>query len=85
VTRCGIKIDRTASAWLIRRFIDPQARFSFVDPRAYTHRTGEVRFDMFEGEFTHQGEMCTFEVLLERSVSTIPACVRSAKSFTIWT
>ncbi|HEY1337839.1 MAG TPA: chromate resistance protein ChrB domain-containing protein [Bryobacteraceae bacterium] len=67
VTRRGIKIDRTASAWLIRRFLDPDARFVFVEPSVYTHRDGELRFDMFEGEFTHQGDLCTFEVLLDRA------------------
>ena len=64
VTRQGVKVDRTASAWLIRRFIDPAGQFRFVDPRSYTHGEGELRFDMFEGEFTHQGDLCTFEVLL---------------------
>ena len=64
VTRRGIKVDRMASAWLVRRFIEPQASFRFVDPDSYTHQEGELRFDMFEGEYTHQGELCTFEVLL---------------------
>jgi hypothetical protein len=73
VTRRGIKIDRIASAWLIRRYIDPQARFSFVDPGEYRHRESEIRFDMFEGEFTHEGDHCTFEVLLERSAIADPA------------
>src|SRR5258708_4513391 len=66
VTRRGIKIDRTACCWLIRRFIDPTAEFSFVDPNQYVHREGDLRFDLFEGEFTHEGESCSFEVLLER-------------------
>lgn len=66
VTRQGIKIDRTACCWLIRRFIDPAAQFSFVDPTQYVHREGELRFDMFEGEFTHEGDRCSFEVLMER-------------------
>jgi hypothetical protein len=66
VTRTGIHVDRMASAWLIQRFIDPQARFKFVTAREYRHREGELRFDMFDGEFTHQGELCTFEVLLAR-------------------
>jgi hypothetical protein len=66
VTRRGIKIDRTACCWLIRRFIDHDAEFSFVDPNQYVHREGELRFDMFEGEFTHEGESCSFEVLAER-------------------
>jgi hypothetical protein len=66
VTRTGIHVDRIASAWLIQRFLDPQARFKFVVAKEHKHKAGELRFDMFEGEFTHQGERCTFEVLLER-------------------
>ena len=64
VTRQGVQIDRIASAWLIRRFIDPEARFKFVPGTGYTAQPGELRFDMFEGEFTHRGDRCTFEVLL---------------------
>jgi hypothetical protein len=67
VTREAVQVDRIASAWLIRRFIDPGARFKFVPGRAYLPRTGEVRFDMFEGEYTHEGDRCTFEVLLQRA------------------
>ena len=66
VTRTGIHVDRMASAWLIRRFIDEKARFKFVSAREYRHKKGELRFDMFDGEFTHQGDLCTFEVLLGR-------------------
>jgi hypothetical protein len=65
VTRQGVKVDRISSSWLVRRFVDPQAEFRFVDPETYTHTDGELRFDMFEGEFTHQGDQCTFEVLLD--------------------
>ena len=66
VTRTGVHVDRIACAWLIRRFIDPSAGFRFVDAKAQDHREGELRFDMFEGEFTHEGSMCTFEVMLRR-------------------
>ena len=66
VTRRGVFIDRVASAWLIRRFIDPEARIEFVDPKEYQHRAGDIRFDMFEAEYTHEGERCTFETLLAR-------------------
>jgi len=65
VTRKGIHIDRIASAWLIRRFIDPDARFKFVASKGYRPKTDEVRFDMFEAEYTHKGDRCTFEVLVE--------------------
>ena len=59
-------VDRTACAWLIRRFIDPSARFRFVSGGGYRPGRGEIRFDMAGAEFTHDGERCTFEVLLER-------------------
>ena len=64
VTRRGVKVDRIATAWLIRRFIDPAAQFRFVDQDRYQHSAREIRFDMFEGEFTHEGDFCTFEALL---------------------
>ena len=64
MTRQGVHVDRIASAWLIRRFIDPEARFKFVPAKGYAPQPGELRFDMFEAEFTHEGDRCTFEVLL---------------------
>ena len=73
VTRQGVQIDRIASAWLIRRFIDADARFKFVPGTGYAAQPGELRFDMFEGEFTHRGERCTFEVLLGESSLEDPA------------
>ena len=66
VTRKGLHIDRVASAWLIRRFIDADAMFKFVPARGYRPEKDEVRFDMFQAEFTHEGDRCTFEVLLTR-------------------
>lgn len=66
VTRGGVNVDRIASAWLIRRFIDEEARFKFVAARGYSPRTGELRFDMFEAEYTHVGEDCTFQTLQHR-------------------
>src|SRR5215471_10875609 len=73
VTRQGVYIDRIASAWLIRRFIDPEARFKFVSGKGYRPDEGELRFDMFEAEFTHEGDKCTFEVLMERAAVKDPA------------
>ena len=66
VTRQGVHVDRIACAWLIRRFIDRDARFKFVAAKNYNSQKRELRFDMFEGEFTHEGDRCTFEVLLSR-------------------
>lgn len=67
VTRRGVHVDRIASAWLIRRFIDPDARFKFVDGRHYDPIEGEFRFDMVDAEFTHEGDRCSFEMLLLRA------------------
>jgi hypothetical protein len=64
VTRKGIHIDRIACAWLIRRFIDKQPTFKFVPARGYTPAARELRFDMFDAEFTHDGDRCSFEVML---------------------
>jgi hypothetical protein len=66
ITRRDIHVDRMASGWLIRRFIDPKATFRFVDLSRYQHRPGELRFDLDGAEFTHEGERCTFEVLQRR-------------------
>ena len=73
MTRQGVQVDRIASAWLIRRFIDPGARFKFVPGTGYRPQPGELRFDMFEGEFTHRGDRCTFEVLLAHAGLDDPA------------
>jgi hypothetical protein len=73
VTRQRVYVDRIASAWLIRRFIDPDARFKFVAGKGYVPQAGELRFDMFEAEFTHEGDRCTFEVLLSKAGLNDPA------------
>src|SRR5262249_36181396 len=72
VTRRGVHVDRIASAWLIRRFIDRGARFKFVDDRPYQLKPGELRFDMFEAEYTHEGDRCTFETLVSQFGLTEP-------------
>jgi hypothetical protein len=79
VTRKGIHVDRMASAWLIRRFIDSGARFKFVPPKGYKPLPGELRFDMFEAEFTHEGDRCTLEVLMERIGLGDPAVIPIAE------
>jgi hypothetical protein len=65
VTRPRPGVDRMSSAWLIRRFIDPKARFDFRSSNPGP-RSREVPFDMFGVEFGHDGERCTFEVLARR-------------------
>jgi hypothetical protein len=64
-TRARPKIDRLASAWLIRHFIDPASRFAFFAEKDTPPRDA-VTFDTYGGSFTHEGEDCTFEVLVRR-------------------
>jgi hypothetical protein len=66
VTRANVHVDRMASAWLIRRWVDPDAKFKWVADRNYRPEALEIRFDMYQAEFTHEGDQCTFEVLLGR-------------------
>ncbi|MCG8434798.1 MAG: chromate resistance protein [Gammaproteobacteria bacterium] len=66
VTRRNVYVDRIASAWLIRRWIDANAVFKFTSNKNYAPSAREIRFDMFEAEFTHEGDKCTFEVLAEK-------------------
>lgn len=70
VTRRGVHADRIACAWLIGRFIDPQASFKFVDAKTHQPQEGELRFDMADAEFTHEGDWCSFETLLARAELT---------------
>ncbi|MDL2398906.1 chromate resistance protein ChrB domain-containing protein [Rhizobium mayense] len=73
VTRNGVHVDRIACSWLIRRFIDPDAVIRFVPGKGYVPNPGEIRFDMFEGEITHEGECCSFETLIARAGMADPA------------
>ena len=73
VTRRDVHVDRIACAWLIRRFIDPDGRFKFVPGTGYQPEEGELRFDMFEAEFTHEGDRCSYEVLLAHAGTEDPA------------
>ncbi len=66
VTRENLFVDRIACGWLIQRFVDKDARFKFVEPATYIPKPDELRFDMFDGEYTHTGNRCTFEVMIER-------------------
>jgi hypothetical protein len=65
VTRPRPGVDRMASAWLIRRFIDPQARFAFAADRAAVPADA-LPFDMFGVDYAHHGDDCTFETLCRR-------------------
>ncbi len=64
MTRRNLHIDRLASAWLIKQFIDKRPRFYFVVEGETVE--GAIPFDMFGAEFTHHGEDCTFETMLKR-------------------
>ena len=79
VTRKGIHVDRMASAWFIRRFLDGDAKFKFVPAKGYKPLSGEIRFDMFEAEFTHEGDSCTLEVLIKRTGIEDPAVIPIAE------
>lgn len=67
VTRRGVHVDRIACAWLIRRFVDPRASFRFVDAKSHRPDEGELRFDMSDAEFTHEGDRCSFETIVLRA------------------
>ena len=79
VTRAGVFVDRIASAWLVRKFIDPEARFRFVESWNFQPEDGEIRFDMPGGEFTHEGEECTFETLVRRFELSSDAMITMAR------
>jgi rhodanese-related sulfurtransferase len=88
VTRRRPKIDRIACPWLVRRFLDPQARILFVDPDQVVNvarETGGVPFDIKDVELSHDGERCTFDTMLklfglegEASLARLALIVRGA-------
>lgn len=77
-TRKGIHIDRASSAWLIRRFIDPDAQFVFVADRSEVPDDA-TPFDMTGVDLSHHGTDCTFETLLRRYDLDDPALWRLAQ------
>lgn len=88
VTRRRPKLDRVACPWLIRRFLDPQARILFVDPDQVVNvarESGAVPFDIKDVELSHEGERCTFDTMLklfglegEPSLARLALIVRGA-------
>ncbi|GAA6207531.1 sulfurtransferase/chromate resistance protein [Cognatishimia sp. WU-CL00825] len=69
VTRHRPKIDRIACPWLIRRFVDPTAQFLFVPPaevEAVAEKFAATAFDMPDGEWSHRGDLCTFDTMISR-------------------
>jgi hypothetical protein len=77
VTRPRPGVDRMASAWLIKRFVDPAAHFAFAADRESVSQ-GAIPFDMFGVDFSHQGEGCTFETLCAVFAIHVPAVARVA-------
>ena len=87
VTRTRPKIDRIACPWLIRRFIDPTAVFLFVAPSEVpdaADRFGATPFDIEGVSWSHRGDLCTFDVMLEEfglkseALSRLALIVRAA-------
>jgi hypothetical protein len=63
-TRMGCHVDRTSCAWLIKRFIDPEATFSFFKDPAEAPEEAEL-FDVAGARLSHHGEDCSFETFLK--------------------
>ena len=82
VTRARPKVDRIACPWLIRRFVDPSAVFLFVAPpevAGVAERFGATPFDVDGVFWSHRGELCTFDVMVEElGLSGFPALERLA-------
>ena len=78
VTRPRPGVDRMSSAWLIRRFVDAEARFGFATDRTTLPAPDAIPFDMFGVEFSHRGDDCTFETLCAVFGIQQPAVVRIA-------
>jgi rhodanese-related sulfurtransferase len=81
VTRSRPKIDRIACPWLIRRFVDPAAVFLFVAPaevEAVAERFGGAPFDIENVHWSHRGELCTFDVMIDEFGLASPPLLRLA-------
>ena len=82
VTRHRPKIDRIACPWLIRRFVDPKARFLFVAPsevEAVAEKFAATPFDIEGVRFSHDGDRCSFDVMIEAFGLTSDALLRLAR------
>jgi rhodanese-related sulfurtransferase len=81
VTRSRPKIDRIACPWLIRRFIDPSAVFLFVAPQevlGVADRFNATPFDIENTHWSHRGDLCTFDVMIEEFGLSSPALLQLA-------
>lgn len=82
VTRARPKIDRIACPWLIRRFVDPGAVFLFVAPQeveSVADRFGATPFDVENVFWSHRGDLCTFDVMVEAFGLTTEPLLRLAR------
>jgi hypothetical protein len=84
VTRTAIHVNRTATAWLIRRFLDPEAEILFVpaaEVAAVQERENAIGFDAPGARYPHSDEQgrCSFEQLIDEGLSHDPALLRLAK------
>ena len=82
VTRARPKVDRIACPWLIRRFVDPSAVFLFVNPsdvEGVADRFGATAFDVEGVYWSHRGDLCTFDVMVEEFGLSFNALDRLAR------
>jgi hypothetical protein len=81
VTRARAKVDRIACPWLIKRFIDPDAQFLFVEADMVMETAKQqsaIPFDVPDAEFGHRGERCSFDAIVEKHQLSDPALLRLA-------
>ena len=84
ITREHVHVDRIATAWAIRRFVDPAATFEFVRRTSDVRKLGGIAFDIRGAELSHRNGRCTFEQLLdkyelrERALARMGAIIRGA-------
>jgi len=82
ITRSHVHVDRVACPWLISRFIDSDAEFLFVPKTQVLERAakeGAIAFDTPGAELHHEGDLCTFDVIIRKFGLTDPALLRMAK------
>ncbi len=82
VTRSHVHVDRVACPWLITRFIDSDAEFFFVpqgEVMAAAEREGAIPFDTAGAVLNHEGDLCTFDVIIRNYGLTDKALLRMAK------
>jgi hypothetical protein len=82
VTRSHVHVDRVACPWLITRFVDSEAEFRFVPKEqvlAVAEREGAIPFDSPGAELTHDGDLCSFDVIIRTYRLSDPALLRLAR------